>query len=99
MAKIKYSESDPDSDSKPNARAADNGRQIIDADPTSTIYTTGIQLEDPKESEAEECVLHTQMWVKWMSLHFVVDRDNQKNPISAEFVKILELSTKTHPQP
>ena len=33
VAEIKYSESDHDSDSEPNATAAYNGRQIIDADP------------------------------------------------------------------
>ena len=54
MAEIKSSESDPDSDSEPNSIAAHNRRQIIDADPTATVATTQIQLEDPEESEAEE---------------------------------------------
>ena len=39
------------------------------------------------------------MWVKGMPLHFVVDHENQKNLISAEFVKRLELPTTPHPQP
>ena len=39
------------------------------------------------------------MWVKGMPLHFVVDNDSQKNLISAEFIKILELPTTPHPQP
>ena len=54
MTEIKSLESDPDSDSEPNATAAYNGREIIDADPTATVATTQIQLEDPEESEAEE---------------------------------------------
>ena len=83
MAEITSWESDPDSDSEPNSTAADNGRKIIDADPTTTIATAQIQLEDPKESEAEERLFHSQMWVKGMPLHFFVDKDIQKNLISA----------------
>ena len=50
MVEIKSSESDPDSDSEPNATAAYNGRHIIDADPTATVVITQIQLEEPEES-------------------------------------------------
>ena len=39
------------------------------------------------------------MWVKGTPLHFVVDNGSQKNLISAEVVKILELSTTPHLQP
>ena len=39
------------------------------------------------------------MWVKGMPLHFVVDNGSQKNLISVEVVKILELPTTPHPQP
>ena len=49
MVEIKSSESDLDSDSEPNAIAAYNGRQIIDADPTATVATTQIQLEEHEE--------------------------------------------------
>ena len=59
MAKIKSSESYPDSDFEPNATATYNGRQIIDADPTTTISTAQIQLEDPEESEVEERLFHS----------------------------------------
>ena len=59
MAEIKYSELDPDSDSEPNSILANNGKQIIDADPTATVATTYIQLEDPEESEAEERLFHS----------------------------------------
>ena len=34
-----------------------------------------------------------------MPLHFVLDNDNQKNSISIEFVKRLELPTTPHTQP
>ena len=47
MVKIKYSELDPDSDLEPNAINIYHGKHIIDADPTSTIYTTHIQIEEP----------------------------------------------------
>ena len=46
-----------------------------------------------------ECLFHSQMWVKGNPLHFVVDSGIQKNLISAEVVKRLQLSTTPHPQP
>ena len=52
MAEIKYSESNPNSDSEANATTIYNGRQVIDVDPTATVSTTQIQLEDPEELEA-----------------------------------------------
>ena len=39
------------------------------------------------------------MWVKGTPLHFIVDSGSQKNPISAEVVKQLGLSTTPHTQP
>ena len=59
MAEIKSSESDPDPNSEPNSTAAYNGRQIIDIDPTATVATAQIQLEYPKESEAEGHLFHS----------------------------------------
>ena len=59
VVKIKSSESNIDFDSEPNATATYNGRQIIDADPTATVSTTQIQLEDPKESEVEDRLFHS----------------------------------------
>jgi hypothetical protein len=38
------------------------------------------------------------MWVKGAPLHFIVDSGSQKNLISTEVVKWLELLTKPHPQ-
>ena len=97
MAEIKSSESYPDSDSEPNAIAVDNGWQIIDADPIATVATAHIQLKHLEESKVEECLFHSQMWVKGMPLHFVVDNSSQKNLISTEVIKRLELSTTPHP--
>ena len=59
MADTKYSELDLDFDSEHNATAADNGKQIIDADPSATVATTHIQLEVFKESEAEDHLFHS----------------------------------------
>ena len=39
------------------------------------------------------------MWVKGDSIHFIVDIGSQKNLISAEVVKQLNLPTSPHPQP
>ena len=58
-----------------------------------------IQLEDHEDSKAEEHLFHSQMWVKGTPLHFVVDNGSQKNLISAEFIKRLDLSTTPHLQP
>ena len=50
VVEIKYSDSDPDSNYEPNATATYNGRQIIDANPTTIVAIVQIQLEDPEES-------------------------------------------------
>jgi hypothetical protein len=47
-------------------------RQIIDADPISTIKTKIIKPEDPEEGEH---IFHSYMWVKVTSLHFIVDHE------------------------
>jgi hypothetical protein len=39
------------------------------------------------------------MWVKGALLHFIVDSDSQKNLISAEVFKHLDLPVTLHPQP
>ena len=96
---IKSSESDLDSDFKPNATTAYNGRQIIDAYPTATVATTHIQPEDPEAPKVEEHLFQSHMWVKGIPLHFVVNNNNQKNLISMEVIKRLDLSTTPHPQP
>ena len=81
-------ESDPNSESDPENI---ENKQIIDADPTVTIATTTIQLEEPVDPEEGERLFHSQMWVKGTPLHFIVDNDSQKNLISAKDVKQLGL--------
>jgi hypothetical protein len=56
VAELKEKESEPnlDFDSKHN-----KGKQIIDAQPTSTIVATTIQLEEPTELEEGECLFHS----------------------------------------
>jgi hypothetical protein len=39
------------------------------------------------------------MWVKGSLLHFIFDNNSQKNLLSTEFVKQLNLPTTPHPQP
>lgn len=71
-----------------------NHEQVIEADPYATVATTRIL---PREDE--ERLFHSQMWVGGKALHFIVDSGSQKNLISVETVKRLNLKTTTHPQP
>jgi hypothetical protein len=63
--------------------------------PSVTIATTKVQPEEPEEPEEGECLFHSQMWVKGTPLHFIVDSGSQKNLISTEVFKRLNL-TMTH---
>jgi hypothetical protein len=96
VVEIKDKEMNPNSESD----SENNGKgQIIDADPTAIVATAAIQPEEPKDPEEEEHLFHSQMWVKGIPLHFIVDSGSHKNLISAEVVKQLGLSTTSHPQP
>jgi hypothetical protein len=64
-----------------------------------TITTTKVQPDEPEELEEGECLFHSQMWVKGTPLHFIVDSGSQKNLISTEVIKRLNLLTTPHPQP
>ena len=75
------------------------GKQIIDAEPNAIVATTQIQPEDPKESKKGERLFHSQMWVNGVPLHFIVYNGSQKNPISVEVVKWLNLLTMPRPRP
>jgi hypothetical protein len=96
VAEIKDKELNPDSESDSENTGK---RQIIDTDPTSIVATAAIQQEEPTYPKEGERLFHSQMWVKGTPLHFIVDSESQKNLISAEVVKQLELSTTPHPQP
>ena len=65
MAEIKDYESDAYFyiESEPK-KGNDRGKNIINADPNTTIATTKIQMEEPEDSEEEESLFHSQMWVK-----------------------------------
>jgi hypothetical protein len=52
-----------------------------------------------EEPEEGECLFHSQMWVKGASLHFIVDSGSQKNLISTEVVKRLDLTMTPHLHP
>eukprot|EP00253_Pinus_taeda_P029926 PITA_29926 len=99
-AELKVSESDAcsDSESEPN-KGNGKGKQIIDADPNTTVATAKIQKNEPEDLEDEERLFHSHMWIKGSPLQFIVDSRNQQKLISAEVVKQLGLPTIAHPQP
>ena len=100
MVDLKVPESDAcsDSESEPD-KGNDKGKQIVDAEPNATISTANIEKKEPKDPEEEECLFHSQMWVKGSPLQFIVDSGSQKNLILVEVMKQLGLLTTTHPQP
>ena len=60
VAEIKASESDAYSDTESEPKKGnDRGNNIIDVEPNSTISTTKIQKEEPKDSEEEEHLFHS----------------------------------------
>ena len=66
---IKASESDAYSDTKSEPeKGNDRGKNIIDVEPNATVATMKIQKEEPEDSEEEELLFHSQMWVKVSSL-------------------------------
>jgi len=100
LVELKALESDAcsKSESKPG-KGNDKGKQIINAEPNTTVVTMKIQKEELEYLEEEKCLFHSQMWVKGSLLQFIIDSVSQKNIISPKVVKRLGLSTTTHPQP
>jgi hypothetical protein len=96
VAELKDSKSEANSDSESNP---EGGKWIIDVEPSATVATTKVLPSEPEEPEEGERLFHSQMWVKGVPLHFIVDSDSQKNLISPEVVKRLYLPTTPHPQP
>ena len=94
MAELKASESEVDSDSESNTEGR---RQIIDVEPNAMVATTKVRPSEPEEPEEGECPFHSQMWVKGASIHFIVDSGSQKNLISVEVIKWMDLPMKLHP--
>ena len=88
MAEIKASESDAHSNTESDPeKGNDRGNKIINVEPKSTIATTKIQKEKPEDSEEEEHLSHSQMWVKGSLIRFIVNSGSQKNLISVEVMK------------
>jgi hypothetical protein len=56
VSEVKDTESNPNSESDPENI---ENRQIIDADPTSTVATTTIQPEESVDPEEGECLFHS----------------------------------------
>jgi hypothetical protein len=96
VVELKDSKSEADSDSESNI---EGGKWIIDVEPSATVATTKVQPSEPEEPEEGEHLFHSQMWVKGALLHFIVDSGSQKNLISAEVVKWLDLPMTPHPHP
>jgi hypothetical protein len=96
VAELKAYESEVDSDFESNPKG---GKQIIDVEPSATIASTKVQPSKPEEPKKGERLFHSQIWVKGALIHFIVDSSNQKNLISIEVVKRLDLPTTLHPQP
>jgi len=73
--------------------------RIIDSKPNSTVSTTKVHPSEPKEPEEEERLFHLQMWVNGNLIHLIVDNGSQKNLISAEVIKWLDLTMTPHLHP
>jgi hypothetical protein len=95
MVELKASESEVDSNFESNP---EGGKQIIDVEPSCIVATTKVQPRELEEQEEGKHLFHSQMWVKGAPLHFIIDSGSQKNLISAEVVKQLDLPMTPHPQ-
>jgi hypothetical protein len=69
---VEVKDKDPKPDSKSNPENIEN-RQIIDINPTATVPTATIQLEETIDPEEGEHLFHSQMSVKGSPLHFIID--------------------------
>jgi hypothetical protein len=56
MAEMKASESEANSDSKSNP---EEGKRIIDVEPSATVATTKVQPSEPEELEEGEHLFHS----------------------------------------
>jgi hypothetical protein len=96
VAELKASESEVDSNSKSNP---EGGKQIIDFELSATVSTTKVYPSEPEEPEEGEHIFYSHMWVKGALLHFIINSGSQKNLISTEVVKRLDLPMTPHLQP
>jgi hypothetical protein len=70
---------------------------MADVKPNTIVAATKVQPSESKEPVEGEHLFHSQMWIKGALPHFIVDSDSQKNLISAEVVKRLDLLMTLHP--
>jgi hypothetical protein len=96
VAELKASELEADSNSESNP---EGGKWIIDVETSATITTTKFLPSEPKEPEEGEHIFHSQMWGKGAIIHFIVENSSQKNLISVEVVKQLDLPMTLHLKP
>jgi hypothetical protein len=96
VVELKASESKVDSNSETNP---EEGKRIINVEPSATVATTKVWPSEPEEPEEGEHLFHSQMWVKRAPIHFIINNGSQKNLISTEVIKWLNLQTTPHPQP
>jgi hypothetical protein len=75
------------------------GKQIIYAEPTTTIVATKIQQKELEDLEEGEHLFHSQKWVKRTPLHFIVNSKSHNNLILIEVVKRLKMEMIPHLQP
>jgi hypothetical protein len=83
---VEVKDKEPNPDSESDLENIEN-RQIIDAAPNATFMVATIQPKELVDLEEGECLFHSQMWMKGIPLHFIVDSGSQKNLISAEVIK------------
>lgn len=93
MIEIRGEEAEPESSPIDNSEKEEND-SIIEENPYVVVGTTKVL---PREDE--ERLFHSQMWVDGKPLHFIVDSGSQKNLISRETVKGLNLKVIRNPQP
>jgi hypothetical protein len=96
VVELKASESKVDSDYESNP---EGGKQIIDVEPSAMVPTTKFRLSKPKEQEEGERFFHSHMWFKGALIHFIVYSGSQKNLISTDIIKRLNLPMTLYPQP
>jgi hypothetical protein len=100
---MKASESEADSDSEvevdyDSESNHEGGKRIINVEPSAIVATTKFWTSEPEEPEEGECLFHSQMWFKGAPIHFIIDGGRQKNLISAEVIKRLDLPMTPHLQ-
>lgn len=96
MAKLKASKLDVSSNFELDL---DKGKHIIYVEPNAIISMTKVQESELEYLEEGEHLFRPQLWVKGDPLYFIADGVCQKNLISVEVIKQLNLLKTLHAQP